>query len=446
MNLKLRLNMIISILLLIIIIIGSAFTIKNARKNIQAEMDSTAIIALHMLDAEILNLQALRNNNISASSIFHLDDLNNVRHLKIDFFDASGRLQDSNRSNNKQIETQPPAWFIDAMDVVAGEIPLIRRPVYIANNHIGELVVSPDISYEISEEWQTTKGILLLLTLFFFVVNLVVYFAVNLALRPIDKVLIALTDLESGDLTSRLPPFTLPELSGISDKFNIMAATLQSSTESNSHLTQQLIRLQEDERKNLAQELHDEIGQHLTAIHMDASAIKSAKNIESAQVSATAIDAVVRRMMEIVRTLLQRLRPSDLDELGLESALHTLISTWQERNPNITLNISIKGDFNHLDDTVLISAYRLVQEALTNIARYAQAQQVNIQVYKENKQITIKVSDDGQGFDLNKKTQGFGLAGMKERVEGLAGSFDLQTAINNGVKLTINLPCATKGQ
>jgi len=224
-----------------------------------------------------------------------------------------------------------------------------------------------------------------------------------------------------------------------------MAATLQSSTESNHHLTQQLIRLQEDERKNLAQELHDEIGQHLTAIHMDASAIKGAKTIDSAQESATAIDAVVRRMMEIVRTLLQRLRPTDLDELGLNSALHSLILIWQERNPNVTMNIAISDDFNQLDDTALISIYRLVQEALTNIARYAHAQSVTVHIKKEAQYISILIKDDGRGFDPNIKTQGFGLIGMKERVEGLAGKFDLQTSINNGVKLTLQLPYVMKG-
>ncbi len=445
MNLKLRLNLIITILLLLIMLIGGSFTIKNARTNIQAEIASTAILAVHMLNAEIANLKTSDQPMIKSGAIFKLKTLNNIRHLKIDFFDVSGNLLDSNRAHSNQDKTPPPDWFIHSMDTVTDELPVNRQPVYVASQYLGELVITPDISYEIIEEWEDTKGILILLGIFFLVVNLLVYFSVSMALRPINNILVALTDLEAGNLAARLPKFTLPELSKISDKFNVMANTLQSSIESNHSLTQQLIRLQEDERKNLAQELHDEIGQHLTAIHLDASAIKSAKNIASAQESANAIEQVVRRMMEIVHTMLQRLRPNGLDELGLDSALGELTSTWLERQPQIKLDLHISGDFLNIDEAILISVYRLVQECLTNIARYANAKQLTISVIKENNIITMSIHDDGIGFDTTIKPKGFGLAGMKERVEGLAGRFELQTAINEGVTITIELPCTKKG-
>ncbi|MFW5450119.1 MAG: histidine kinase [Methylophagaceae bacterium] len=446
MNLKLRLNLIITIILLLVMLVGSVVTIENARNNIQAETASTAILALHMFDAEISALRGQDPSLIKGRSLFHLKDLSNVRHLEIGFFDNAGKLQDSNRVNTKRPNNEPPVWFVNTMDIITDELPSTKQAVLMSGQLIGELVITPDISYEINEEWQETKGILVLLGIFFIVVNIVVYFAVSIALRPIDNILEALTELESGNLESRLPRFTLPELSNISDKFNVMAKTLQSSIENNHHLSQQLIRLQEDERKNLAQELHDEIGQHLTAINMDASVIKGAKTIETAQASAIAIDSVVKRMMEIVHTMLQRLRPSDLDELGLNTALKELTSTWLERNSNINLDLIISGDFTKLDDALLISIYRIVQECLTNIARYADADNVTISVEKENNQINMMISDDGNGFDHTHKPKGFGLAGIKERVEGLAGRFELQTAIDRGVMIMIKLPCSIKGQ
>ena len=445
MNLKLRLNIIITALLLLIMLVGATFTIKNARKNIQAEISSTSILALHMLEAELVSLKSADIVISVDTPIFKLQTLENIRHLKIDFFDINNVLKDSNRGDINQEKGTPPTWFIDAMDTVTGKLPITRLAVVIANNRLGTLVVTPDVLYEITEEWEETKGMLLLLIIFFLVVNILVYFAVSIALRPIDNIIAALTDLESGNLSARLPKCTLPELSSISDKFNVMAKTLQSSIENNHSLTQKLIRLQEDERKNLAQELHDEIGQHLTAIHIDASAIKTAKNVDAAQESASAIDAVVRRMMEIVHTMLQRLRPADLDELGLDAALKELTSTWLERQPNTHLDLEISGDFLNIDETVLISVYRLVQECLTNIARYADAKQVVISVIKENSNITMSIRDDGNGFDSNLKPNGFGLAGMKERVEGLAGKFELKTALNQGVNIMIELPCSDKG-
>ncbi|KAF3982913.1 MAG: sensor histidine kinase [Methylococcales symbiont of Hymedesmia sp. n. MRB-2018] len=444
MNLKLRLNVIITLILLLVILIGAVVTIKNAANNIQAEIASTAILALQMFDAEILGLRVKNSSLIKGRFVFHLRDLKNVRHLKIDFFDNFGKLQDSNRVKIGSQQNQAPAWFVNAMDAVTGKLPSTRQSVFMADGRVGELVITPDISYEINEEWQATKGILVLLSIFFLVVNIVVYIAVNIALRPIDDILTALTELESGNLKSRLPKFTLPELSSISDKFNIMAETLQSSIENNHHLSQQLMRLQEDERKNLAQELHDEIGQHLTAIRMDVAVIKGAKTIDTAQESATAIDVVVRRMMEIVRTILQRLRPSDLDELGLEVALKELISAWLTRNPDIHLDFHISGNFIDLDDALLISIYRLVQECLTNIARHANANSITISIEKNNSQINMMVTDNGNGFDHTIKPKGFGLLGMRERVEGLAGKFKLTTAINKGVIINIELPSGIK--
>lgn len=419
-------------------------TIKNVANNIQAEIASTAILALHTFDAEILGLRLNNPSLIKDRFVFHLRDLKNVRHLKIDFFDNAGKLQDSNHVKIDSQQNQAPAWFVNTMDSVTGKLPSTRQSVFISDRLVGELVITPDVSYEINEEWQATKSILVLLSIFFLVVNIVVYIAVNIALRPIDNILTALTELESGNLNSRLPKFTLPELSNISDKFNIMAATLQSSIDNNHHLSQQLIRLQEDERKNLAQELHDEIGQHLTAIYMDASVIKDAKTIATAQESATAIDTVVRQMMEIVHTMLQRLRPSDLDELGLEVALKELISAWLTRNPNIQLNFHISGSFIDLDDTLLVSIYRLVQECLTNIARHANANNITICIKKDNNQINMMIADNGNGFDHTIKPKGFGLLGMRERVEGLAGKFEITTAINKGVIINIELPSDIK--
>jgi len=287
---------------------------------------------------------------------------------------------------------------------------------------------------------------LLFVGLFFIVVNIMIYYSVGRALRPIDHILAALTDLELGNLTSRLPKFTLPELSRISDKFNVMADTLQESIANNRHLTQQMILVQEDERKNLARELHDEIGQHLTAIHIDASAILRAKTVESSKVSASAIDAVARQMMDIIHDILQRLRPSGLDEFGLEGALADLINGWHQRHQSIEIDYQIRGTFTHLNETILITIYRLIQECLTNIARHAEAKNLVINICRSNELILLSVKDDGNGFDTAIKPAGFGLAGMRERVEGLGGKLVIVTAHNQGTSVTIELPSVSRGE
>ena len=444
MNLKLRLNLIITTLLLLIIAMGAVSTIHNARQNVQAEIASTAVLAIHMLDVEMLLYSSgpmwNRSRNSPDSSIFHLKKLHKVRHLKIEFIDPLGRLIDSNHHEAYQKQSQTPKWFVTLMDSVTDHMLPTRRKVFKAGQMIGELVVTPDPLNEIDEVWDDTQSMLILLAFFLVLANILIYLAVNQALKPIGNILSALTELELGNLSSRLPKFTLPELASISDKFNVMAETLEQSTASNHHLTQQIIHLQEDQRKNLARDLHDEIGQHLTAIHIDASAILNAKSLKSANESAQAIDDVTRQMMDIVHTMLHQLRPSGLDELGLKPALEELVSAWSHRQKAIKIDFNVTGDFSTVNDIVLLTIYRVIQECLTNISRYAKANSIVIKVVKENEFIHLAVSDNGVGFSDSHKPSGFGLAGMHERVDSLGGEVVIKTESDKGVSITATIP------
>jgi two-component system sensor histidine kinase UhpB len=268
----------------------------------------------------------------SIQQAFHLSDLNDVRHIRVELFNPIGYLLDSNLDKQSQ-QDEVPAWFIHAMDVVSQEMPPTKRSVFLQGHFVGEVVVTPDPYFEILEIWTETKTMLWVLCLFFAIVNVLIYFSVGFALKPIDKIMDGLTDIESGNLSTRLPKFSLPDLSQISEKFNVMAEALETSTTKNHHLTQQIILLQEAERKHLARELHDEFGQHLTAIHVDASAIEQANNFDSVKESASAISSVVKQMMEMLHNMLHRLRPVELEELGLEAALSELLNRWQNVIP-----------------------------------------------------------------------------------------------------------------
>lgn len=454
MNLKLRLNLIITLLLAVVMAIGAVFMVHNAREDVRAEVESTTVLALHLLDAEISqysydyqwlnggNQQWLNRGTQAPDSVFRLKSLDNVRHLRVEFFDASGHLRESNHISQPQQEHQPPAWFLGIMNVVSSSMQPTHKPIVVNNRKLGELVITPDPSYEIAEIWNDILSLLLLVAVFFVVVNAMVYWAVGRALRPVDRILVALTQLEHGQWGARLPSFTLPELSSISIKFNAMANTLQTSVNNNHKLTQQLITLQEEERKTLARDLHDEIGQHLTAIHVDASAVLKAKSIDEARASAVAIGEVSRQMMDIVHDLLQRLRPVVLEELGLEAALRELADSWQQRN-SVKTSLSIQGHLHGLEDTLLITVYRMVQECLTNVTRHARASQVAITLDCQLHALLLSVVDDGQGFSPG-KSSGFGLAGMRERVEALGGKFELRAAPGRGVSVQVYLPVSRK--
>ncbi|ABE49082.1 signal transduction histidine kinase, glucose-6-phosphate specific [Methylobacillus flagellatus KT] len=443
MNLKLRLNLIITLLLALVLLLAAVMMIHNARDDVRAEVQSTATLAMHLLDAEILHYTSdfawlNEADGQNPNSIFRLHNLGNVRHLRIEFFDANGRLRDSNIESHKQ---EPTSWLVSAMGFISPALPEIRRKIFVSGRMIGELVVTPDPSYEIQEVLGDVMGLLLLVAIFFVAVNALVYWAVGRAMRPVDSVMTALNELERGNLKARLPDFELPELAGISRKFNAMAETLETSIQNNHKLTQQLIRLQEDERKNLARDLHDEIGQYLTAVHVDASAILNAKSIENAKESAKAISAVARQMMDIVHDMLQRLRPSGLDAFGLSTALKDLVSTWKQRNQQVDVHVDIPGRLDDIrDETTAIAVYRIVQECLTNVTRHSNASRVDIRITIEKTMLNITVEDNGRGFNTAQLPSGFGLAGMRERVEGLGGRFSLDSALAAGTRVNVELP------
>lgn len=444
MSLTVRLNLMITLLLFIVISIGAIFSVQSAREDVRAEVQSTASLASHLLDAEILHYTSdyawLNGADANRASIFRLESLADIRHLKIEFYDRFGKLRDSNRHGQKQDEDAPPSWFVGLMDVAPSEGGEVRHVIYASGRAMGELVITPDSSFEIAEIWNDTQELLWLVAIFFVAVNAMVYWAVKTALHPVGSVINALNALEEGDLNARLPQFRLPELAGLSVKFNAMAQTLQHSIKSNHRLTQKIIRLQEDERKNLARELHDEIGQCMTAINVDAIAIANSKSLDAAKRSASAISEVSMQILDMVHSMLQRLRPGVLDELGLSIALGEYVYSWRERNRGISSCISIANDLGELDEEVALAAYRIVQEALTNITRHANARRVSLSVNRENESLVMELEDDGKGFAPDKFASGYGLAGMRERVEGLGGSFSLTTAPEKGTKISVQLP------
>lgn len=443
MTLKLRLNLIITALLLVVMFAGAFLSLNNARQNAHAEVVSAEKLVLYLFDTAILNDPNLGQRKLANNS-FHLQQLKHMRHLKIELIDSTGKVIDSNQTQDgNAFQNEAPAWFERLLNQVTPKWePSVRKLEY-QGIILGKLVITPDPTYEYAEKWKQITDLLTLVLVFFVLVNLMVIWAVSQALKPTAKILDALNELENGNLSARLPAFKLPELSRIGEKFNHMVEKLQQSILQNHKLTQQLITLQEEERKNLARELHDEFGQCLTAINTDASVITKVadKKYPELKESALAISQLSRHLIEMVSGLLQQLRPGILDELGLSPALLDLVDTWKSRHKNISCEIKVSGIQEHLSEANSVAIYRLVQESLTNVARHAEASKVEIELYsltqlgKEGLQVIVK--DNGKGF-VNGHTSGFGLPGMRERVEGLGGAFTIKS--ENGTEIKAWIP------
>jgi two-component system sensor histidine kinase UhpB len=314
-----------------------------------------------------------------------------------------------------------------------------RRDVVFNGVTLGQLVIQPDPTYEIDEIWDTSGGLLLLLFVFCLLVNALVWWAVSHALRPVRYILGALGDIERGQLDARLPAFGMEELSRISVGFNHMAETLERSVADNHSLTRRLMQMQEEEREYLARELHDEIGQCVTAIHADAVAIRNRGGL-AVQDGAQSIVEAIGRIKQMVRSILKRLHPSALVGMGLEAALRELTGAFRQRQPETLCTLAVAPEVGTLQGEIGITLYRIVQECLTNISRHAGAHKVEINVGAASDWVELTVRDDGRGFDPRIAGRGFGLAGIRERVKGLGGTCRIDSGSGRGTLVLAHLP------
>jgi two-component system sensor histidine kinase UhpB len=216
----------------------------------------------------------------------------------------------------------------------------------------------------------------------------------------------------------------------------------------NKRLAQQYVDMQENERKALARDLHDELGQYLNAIKLDAVSIRESMTADpGVHDVARAMIANIDRVYGVVTGLIRQLRPVGLDDLGVTAALEHCVNDWRSRLPLTTIVLSISGDFEALDETRGLVLYRLVQEALTNIARHAKATSVEIRIAAgpaadSNQCVEILIADNGAGADMRAPRPGLGLVGMRERVSALGGSITLASERGAGFRVKASLPMA----
>ncbi|MBN1567437.1 MAG: sensor histidine kinase [Acidobacteria bacterium] len=213
------------------------------------------------------------------------------------------------------------------------------------------------------------------------------------------------------------------------------------------HLSHQLVQAQEEERKRISRELHDEIGQMLTGLKMELANLEELRNSpgDEFQKHLNETRTITEQTMQSVRRLAMGLRPSMLDDLGLEPALRWQANEFSRRS-GVPVSLETDGELENLSDSVRTCIYRVVQESLTNCARHAEASNVRITVHGSRDRIYLTIQDDGKGFDIrNPGSRGMGLIGMEERIKKLGGTLIISSqnmSYPKGTVLEIKLPPA----
>jgi signal transduction histidine kinase len=278
---------------------------------------------------------------------------------------------------------------------------------------------------------------------------LLVYAALARALRPTRLIRAGLERIAAKDLSTRLPPFDLAELSAIRDVFNQLAEDLERGVAERDALTHRLIAVQDDERKRLARELHDEFGQNLAAIRALAASAgqTAAERCPALLGECQSIARTASVMMEALRGALFRLRPPDVEELGLAASLEGLIAGWNGRSGGRTrFEIKLQGDCGHIPVALGAGLYRIAQEAITNAAKHADASRVTLRLATQNGEVELVVTDDGRVGEEDPVTRsGMGLLGMRERVAMLGGRLSFAFRHETGSTLSAVIPLPGSG-
>ncbi len=321
-------------------------------------------------------------------------------------------------------------------------LPESRHPIRRFTQDNGDIIsIYADPGDEIAEIWADTRARLIANLLFLLVLFSVLAYFTRRWMGQLESVAEVLDNVEQGDFSRRLRTFDLPELRRVSDRINRLTSWLGSSKSENERLTRKSITVQEQERRYLAQELHDSLGQAVSAIKAIAISIeeRSRQTDPTSAASARNIEEIANTAYASVRKLMTSLRPQVLDELGLVAGLNQMVDDWNLHHEDTFCRLRIDGEFATLHEDQQINLYRIIQEALTNISKYARAENVSVTL-SGNEIITLIIIDDGVGFVMSEITQNMGLTGIRDRVTLLRGAMEIASKPGKGVSIQIEFP------
>lgn len=318
-----------------------------------------------------------------------------------------------------------PQWFVDLIAIPDMDA---ASPVIIDGRHVGNLVFLPDMSADLFEKWIGFLALTSLIAVLMVLTGTIAYLFARSALRPLQNLGAGLTRIGRGDYATPIPVAGPPEIRQSCEEANALAATLARLSQDNRDLLHRLVSLQDDERRDLARELHDELGPLLFSIRAGTIAlIESSPPVGNLGNAAQEVMRSVEALQQTNRRILDRLRPLYIGELGLERSVQTLLRNFRRQAPHIALTATLDPDLNGVDGPLAQTVYRVIQEALTNVLRHAGASNAHVQAAIAGNVLTIEIADDGRGFPAD-NVFGRGLTGMHERVRALGGSLSLLRA------------------
>jgi two-component system sensor histidine kinase UhpB len=339
-----------------------------------------------------------------------------------------------------------PRWFAQLLT----PLPEMREVTLGAGPGAIRLLIIGNPYDEIAELWGEWRSLTLLFLGLGALIVLLLAASAPLALRPLAELGAALEALGREEADVRLTPVGWREFAPIWDRFTALAQRLAELGEDNHRLIGKLISVQEEERKELAAELHDAVGPELFAIRAAAEALRRSAaegTLTPAGVAehAAAIARYTAAIQGVTARLLERLRPLVLAELGLLPALEQLCAEWQERCPELSITFQVaeeaEASLLSLGEAVALALYRGLQECLANVYRHAAgARAVEVRLFRSAEGLVLSIRDDGPGFAEGARF-GHGLLGLAERLRAVGGRLVCGAETQAGAVIRLTVPC-----
>lgn len=438
MTLHYQINIRIILAVAVILISGAAAAIWQAKSSVAKEVDSSMNLALQLIKLGIA--QGGGNRIESSLWLKNIIALEQIRHIQVRIEQQPGQLLHIKNKSKIQNEMTPPYWFTKA---VATAYPNVAYKLKTGDGRHVMITLSADPSDEIKEAWLETRTFCWVVFLLGLGLFLTVNMAFKEALNSVAEIVQGLDAIEHEQYKYRLPYFKTLEFDRIAKAMNRLNETLENAREDNKALMLHSVEIQEEERKQLARELHDEMGQSITAIKVMAVAGKNPK-ADIQQIN-NSIIAVCDQIFAVVRAMMRNLHPLALSDLGLTASLEDLVAYWKTRSPGIHFQLNVDDEMDELQQKIAIQIFRIVQEAITNTVRHAEARQMTITLNTQKntlngKLVLLEIADDGIGCDASQLSKGFGLMGIKGRINSLGGNAEFVPVKDKGMTILITIP------
>lgn len=443
MSLRLKINLIFLALTVLVFLILIRVEVSATRDSVREEMEASSRIAAQLL----ARVSSSYVSDDLTDLIGFLQATGRIRANDIVLYDKSGILRYQSPPSVYKAGRDAPQWYASVVSP-----PEMKRVIGIGD---ARLVIITNPTRAILDGWDNLRDILLAQLILFVLADIALFWLIGLWVAPLEKIERGLSEIERGDHQVRLPPLLGKEAGQMGRTFNRMAQAVedniqvrQASAEAQARLyaqrdfTKQLHARIEEERAALALELHDELGQSLTAIRSISKSM-----MQRPDVAGGPLEQHVKMLFDTagmtsdaMHRMIPRLRPIKLEGMGLVDAVRDLLTETQQNNPEIRFDLKVTDSIPPLEESLELSAYRIVQEAVTNIVRHAGATRAHINISSGDGQFTLVISDNGRGASSVKREGHYGVRGMQERAESHGGQIVFQTAAEGGLEVVVSLP------